>query len=353
VSARTRAASPKPTPTPGLGSAEFESARALEIARALAVDIGVRAAGTDGEKRAANYIRDELSKYGYQAALQPFTIQSFVDVNTSVDVISPEQRQIEASALVGSASASIEASLVAAGLGYPQQFPSGTQGSVVLVQRGEIAFGEKVANATAAGAAGVIIYNNESGGFNGQLREPSRIPAASISQEDGLALIDAVNTGAATVRLAVEARTDTAESNNVIGKPPGRQCRIVIGGHYDSVPAGPGANDNASGTAVVIEMARAMAADGAFDEACFVLFGSEARTTSRRSPQASATRSKRCSTSTCWASVTGGPSAGRGQFSISSGRRRTGCLSITRSKPARRRTREATTLVSSTWTSPL
>jgi aminopeptidase YwaD len=177
--------------------------------------------------------------------------------------------------LVGSASASIEASLVAAELGYPQQFPSGTEGAVVLVQRGEIAFSEKIANATAAGAAGVIIYNNESGGFNGQLREPSRIPAASISQEDGLALIDAVNTGAATVRLAVEARTDTAESNNVIGKPPGRQCRIVIGGHYDSVPAGPGANDNASGTAVVIEMARAMAADGAFDEACFVLFGSE------------------------------------------------------------------------------
>ena len=275
ASTRTRTASPNPTPTRGLGSAEFESARALEIARALAVDIGVRAAGTDGEKKAATFIRDELSKYGYEASLQPFEIQSFVDVNTSLDVVSPEQRQVEASALVGSASASVEASMVAAGLGYPQQFPSGTQGAVVLVQRGEIAFSEKIANATAAGAAGVIIYNDESGGFSGQLREASRIPAASISNEDGLALIDAINGGGATVRLAVEARTDTAESNNVVGKPPGRQCRIVIGGHYDSVPAGPGANDNASGTAVVVEMARAMAADNVFDDACFVLFGSE------------------------------------------------------------------------------
>ena len=273
--ARTLTASPSPAPTPGLGSTEFESARALEIARALAVDIGVRAAGTDGEKKAATYIRDELSKYGYEASLQPFEIHSFVDVNTSLEVISPEQRQVEASAMVGSVSASIEASMVAAGLGYPQQFPPGTQGAVVLVQRGEIAFSEKIANATAAGAAGVIIYNNESGGFSGQLRETSRIPAVSISNEDGLALVDAINSGPTTVRLAVEGRTDTAESNNVVGKPPGRQCRIVIGGHYDSVPAGPGANDNASGTAVVVEMARAMAADNVVDDACFVLFGSE------------------------------------------------------------------------------
>ena len=275
ASTRTRTSSPDSAPTPGLGSVEFEPARALEIARILAVDIGVRAAGTDGEKKAATYIRDELSKYGYEASLQPFAIQSFVDVNTSLDVKSPDQRQVEASAMVGSASASIEGSLVAAGLGYPQQFPSGTQGSVVLVQRGEIAFSEKVANAAAAGAAAVIIYNNESGGFNGQLREASRIPVATISNEDGLALIGATSSGGVIVRLAVEARTDTAESNNVVGKPPGRPCRVVIGGHYDSVPAGPGANDNASGTAVVIEMARAMAADNVFDDACFVLFGSE------------------------------------------------------------------------------
>ncbi|PYN71606.1 MAG: aminopeptidase, partial [Candidatus Rokuibacteriota bacterium] len=60
------------TPTPGLGSPQFESARALQHVHALSVDIGIRAAGTDGEKRAANYIRDELAKYGYDAALQQF-----------------------------------------------------------------------------------------------------------------------------------------------------------------------------------------------------------------------------------------------------------------------------------------
>ncbi len=262
-------------PTPTLGKPEFESSRALELVRALSVDIGIRAAGTEGERRAANYIRDELAKYGYEASLQPFPIETFVDVNTSLALLSPQQRGIEAAALGGSTSASVEGALVAAGLGYPQEFPSGTQGSIVIVERGEIAFTEKVANATAAGASGVIIYNNQSGPFFGGLQEASRIPAVSITREEGLSLLDQANSGPVTVRLSVETRTDTGESQNVVAKPPGGECRLVIGGHYDSVPAGPGANDNGSGTAVVIEMARATAADGAFDDSCFVLFGSE------------------------------------------------------------------------------
>jgi aminopeptidase YwaD len=239
------------------------------------VDIGIRAGGTDGEKRAANYIRDELAKYGYEASLQPFPIQVFVDVKTSIELLSPQQRPVEATALGASTSGTVEGGLVAAGRGFPQEFPSGTAGSVVLIERGDIAFSEKVANATTAGAAGVIIYNNESGSFAGQLTGESRIPAAAVSREDGQALLDLVNAGTTTVRLTVETRTDTKDSQNVVAKPPGKQCRLVIGGHYDSVPAGPGANDNASGTATAIEMARAMAADGTLDPVCFVLFGSE------------------------------------------------------------------------------
>jgi aminopeptidase YwaD len=271
----TRPPSLTSSPTPGIGAPQFESARALALVRALSVEIGVRAAGTDGERQAANFIRDELANYGYQASLQPFPIQRFVDVGTSLDILSPRQQSIAPQALGGSISAASEAQLVAAELGYPQQFPAGTAGSIVLIERGEITFGEKVANATAAGAAGVIIYNNESGPFVGQLQDESRIPAVSISREDGLALADLLSDEALTVRLNVETRTETADSHNVVARPSSGACRIVLGGHYDSVPAGPGANDNASGTATVIEIARAMAADGKFDDICFVLFGSE------------------------------------------------------------------------------
>src|SRR3970040_357872 len=81
--------------------------------------------------------------------------------------------------------------------------------------------------------------------------------------------------GAVSVRLEVRTRSGPRDSQNVVARPPGAQCRVIAGGHYDSVPAGPGANDNASGTATAVEIARVLAADGEFDDACFVLFGSE------------------------------------------------------------------------------
>ncbi len=63
-------------------------------------------------------------------------------------------------------------------------------------------------------------------------------------------------------------------ARNVIARPPSGRCRTVSGGHYDSVPWADGANDNASGTALVLELARAVAAAGLADH-CFALFGAE------------------------------------------------------------------------------
>jgi hypothetical protein len=48
---------------------------------------------------------------------------------------------------------------------------------------------------------------------------------------------------------------------NVIGIRPGREPdsgAIVVGAHYDAVPGSPGANDNASGVAVLLELARTL-----------------------------------------------------------------------------------------------
>jgi Zn-dependent M28 family amino/carboxypeptidase len=61
-----------------------------------------------------------------------------------------------------------------------------------------------------------------------------------------------------------------AESRNVVGRS-GDVCRFYIGAHYDSVPAGPGANDNASGTALILELARTHRIEGL----CVIAFGAE------------------------------------------------------------------------------
>lgn len=66
--------------------------------------------------------------------------------------------------------------------------------------------------------------------------------------------------------------------DNVIGFKQGRDPEAeiyVIGGHYDSVTNSPGADDNASGTAAVVEAARLLSAHEFEAEIWFVAFGGE------------------------------------------------------------------------------
>ena len=60
-------------------------------------------------------------------------------------------------------------------------------GKVVLCERGDIAFADKVANVKTGGGVAAVVYNNVSGPFAGTLNGTSTIPAISISQEDGQA----------------------------------------------------------------------------------------------------------------------------------------------------------------------
>jgi aminopeptidase YwaD len=61
-----------------------------------------------------------------------------------------------------------------------------------------------------------------------------------------------------------------------VAKPPGIEaCETVSGGHHDTVAVTGGADDNASGTAATLELARVIAANGEMGANCFVLFGAE------------------------------------------------------------------------------
>lgn len=62
--------------------------------------------------------------------------------------------------------------------------------SVALISRGSCAFSAKAANAEKAGATAVIIHNNVAGGAMGMSMDDATIPASSISQEDGLGLVE-------------------------------------------------------------------------------------------------------------------------------------------------------------------
>ncbi|MBG9791557.1 serine protease [Paenibacillus dendritiformis] len=87
---------------------------------------------------------------------------------------------------------------VYAGFGKPDDYHNKeVKGKLVVVSRGEISFGDKSRNAKKAGAAALIIFNNEAGDLAATLGEgevDEFVPTYTISQADGLVLKQRIST---------------------------------------------------------------------------------------------------------------------------------------------------------------
>lgn len=76
----------------------------------------------------------------------------------------------------------------------PADFPPAVFGNIALIERGDITFAEKAANARNAGAAAAIIFNNVEGNYLGTLGNPGNwITVLAMSREKGLELLDMGN----------------------------------------------------------------------------------------------------------------------------------------------------------------
>ncbi len=266
----TPTATPAPPPVP-------DGQRILGHVRHLSQTIGPRPAGTSREQTAADYLSEQLRAFGYEVQQQEFGTGAQVARESALAVRGGGRppRSVPTVPFEFSGSAKVQAPLVPAGNGLPQEFSAGSRGAIALVARGRLTFVEIVANAIAAGADGAIIFNNQPGTFFGTLARDVPIPVVAIAQNEGETLLGSLNAGATLeAELAVNTLS-AATSRNVIARPPGAACETVSGGHYDSVPVAPGASDNASGTAAVIEMAGILARSGHMGSHCFVLFGAE------------------------------------------------------------------------------
>jgi aminopeptidase YwaD len=253
---------PTPAPTRAVVTAtSFDAARALQDARKLAVDIGKRVAGTDGAKNAADYIAREFEASGLQVTRQPFTFDGWEDNGTTVQLIAPGTKTLEAQAIQYSPGGRIEGELVLApGIGTRDDFAKvNVRGKIALVKRGTLPFSVKAANAAEVGAAAILIYNDQPQIFTGTLRDRVEIPVIGLSGASAEGVLKILAKGAARVKIESDTGIVQRTGYNIIGTLRGASDEtIVVGGHYDSVNAGPGAGDNASGTAALIELARVM-----------------------------------------------------------------------------------------------
>jgi aminopeptidase YwaD len=270
-----------PTVLAGPGSEDIKALfRGDEVFAQVAalVGFGPRVAGGPAEYAAADYIAAEMASYGLEVEIQEFPMTYFEDLGSTLEVVGGPV--LSPNTMSFSPSGEFTAEIVYCGLGYPADFPPEVAGNIALIQRGELYFWEKTQNAAAAGALAAIIFNHSPGNFFGTLTFITDIPAVSISLEEGTMLLDLLDEGPVTVHLDVDTTAYESTSQNVIGTLEGLQPDqgiVYIGGHYDSVSAGPGANDDASGVAGVLEAARVLSTKGHRTKATlkFIAFGSE------------------------------------------------------------------------------
>ena len=139
-----------------------------------------------------------------------------------------------------------------AGLGCsPGDFDALREGDVALMRRGRCFFRVKVRNAERAGAVAALVADEAAQPAGASLQRPGvGIPALTVGARTRLGR---------RAEVTVRARSGIRETANVIGEigPPGRVA--MAGAHLDSVPAGPGLNDNGSGIAALLHIAERLA----------------------------------------------------------------------------------------------
>ncbi|KAM5521121.1 peptidase family M28 [Fusarium oxysporum f. sp. phaseoli] len=160
------------------------------------------------------------------------------------------------------------------------------KGKIVLVQRFRCPTGGTLAGrvipAAAAGASAVIIYHdlttNVTAGSLSQPDPEKHVPAGFINLVDGEKIKERIEAGE-TVTAHFQ-QTQTIEeriTQNVIAETKGGDPRnvIMLGAHLDSVQAGPGINDDGSGSSLILELFLALSKYKTKNRIRFAWWGAE------------------------------------------------------------------------------
>lgn len=267
-----------------LGGIRQHQAAFQQIARANG---GTRAAGTPGYDASVEYVVEKTTAAGYDVTLDEFIyVESFTEGSPpELEEIAPEPETFTAGThpppttadfLSFTGQGDVTGDAVAIDLNLPStggstsgcepsDFPPTVVGEIALIQRGTCPYVQKAVNAQDAGAIGLVLFNE--GNTPDRMAVPENIPLGAEGVHiPGVATtfeigVDFTDPGT-VVRVKTEVLEQLGEGINVIAETPGGNPdrTVVIGAHLDSVPAGPGINDNGSGSGTLLEIAEVYAA---------------------------------------------------------------------------------------------
>ncbi|OBB84078.1 amidohydrolase [Mycobacterium colombiense] len=222
---------------------------------------GTRAVGTSGYEASVDYVVNVLRGSGFDVQTPEFSARVF---HADKPVLTVAGKTVEAHVLdfsLGTGPEGVSGPLVVApannlGCAASDYANLPLQGAVVLVDRGTCPFAQKEDAAAQRGAAAMIIADNvdeqEMGGTLGPATDV-KMPVLSVTKSVGVQLRG--QPGPTTIKLNASAQSFRARNVIAQTKTGSATDVVMAGAHLDSVPAGPGINDNGSGVAAVLETA--------------------------------------------------------------------------------------------------
>jgi Zn-dependent M28 family amino/carboxypeptidase len=212
---------------------------------------GHRAAGESGAAETEEYIVRELRAAGWMVHRQAVRFPFFSERATPVLASLRPYRDFAIVHFSGSGDLRARVRVLPGEGCSTAAFAPVHKGEIVVAGRGTCTFRAKALAAQRAGAGALVIPEKVLGATLGS-PEGIRIPVLTVSERRAQALLQSGK----RVRVRVETESGRRTAHNVIAETRRAPRTVMAGAHADGVGAGPGINDNGSGVAALLEIAR-------------------------------------------------------------------------------------------------
>ncbi len=270
----------------------YSSTEPLDLVVELCDEYDSRWPGSGNDLASCEYMAEKLKGYGLDDVhLEKFTIPGWIRGSSSLEVVEPKSKKVDCIALPMSIEGVVEAELVyldSGPLGIYEERREEIEGKIVMVNSGNpsgmtryLHRSEKYQRSVLAGAVGWIFMNHypaygpPTGGIS------PIVPAVGVSYEDGMYLARMLERkGRVKLRLETQCKNLDVDTWNVVADLKGTAGRdewLVYGAHYEGHDIAVGALDDATGAAIVVELARTLAKEREHlkHNTRFLLFGAE------------------------------------------------------------------------------
>ena len=227
--------------------------------KALCLDCGSRHTGSEGEQKAAAYIESYLKSLGVTVVSEEYPTRGWAYEYFYLYNVTQDRPVPGVSACFFSGSCDVTGQMLFINAEDLDRLETlEVQNRICFIKHvtGPVAVNNAIAEKLEALGATAVFFISSGVAPNTKIVRSPHIQRIVTGTVDMQGLMDVLKYPTDTYHLASKAHPFDTVSRNVIARLGSGEKKAVVGAHYDTAPLVQGANDDASGTAIVLEFAR-------------------------------------------------------------------------------------------------